>query len=173
MSQTSAVATLGTMATPVDYLARSKERYDALGYPPYRWALDDSVPPWQALSKPLNECRIGLVSSGGAYVIGQEAFHFRDDISYRTIDTTTAESDLRVTHFAYDTTDARRDPNCVLPLRSLRTLVEDGTIGSLAPSAFSFVGGIYSSRRCREVLAPRLVEELVAQECDAVLLVPV
>jgi D-proline reductase (dithiol) PrdB len=158
---------------PVDYLARSKERYDALGYPPYRWALDDSVPPWQALTKPLSASRIGVVSSGGTYVVGQEAFHFRDDISYRTIDTNTVESDLRVTHFAYDTTDARRDPNCVLPLRSLHTLVQEGFIGSLAPSAFSFVGGIYSSRRCREVLAPRLVQELVAQECDAVLLVPV
>jgi D-proline reductase (dithiol) PrdB len=161
------------MAAPVDYLARSKERYDALGYPPYRWALDDSTPAFHALSKPLTSCRVGLVSSGGSYVVGQEAFHFRDDISFRAIPTDTASSQVHVTHFAYNTDDARRDPNCVLPLRSLRTLVEEGVIGSLAPNVFSFVGGIYSSRRCRDVLAPRIVEELVAQECDAVLLVPV
>ena len=160
-------------STPVDYLARSNERYDALGYPPYRWALDHSTPPFHALTKPLNTCRVGLVSSGGSYVVGQAAFHFRDDISYRAIPTETASSHVRVTHFAYNTDDARQDPNCVLPLRSLRTLVEEGVIGSLAPNALSFVGGIYSSRRCREVLAPRIVEELVAQECDAVLLVPV
>jgi D-proline reductase (dithiol) PrdB len=164
---------LSAPSNPVDYLARSKERYDALGYPPYRWALDDSTPPFHTPTKRLNTCRIGLVSSGGCYVVGQEAFHFRDDISYRVIPTDTAPTDVHVTHFAYNTDDARHDPNCVLPLRSLRTLVDEGVIGSLAPSAFSFVGGIYSSRRCREVLAPRIVEELVEQECDAVLLVPV
>jgi D-proline reductase (dithiol) PrdB len=161
------------VAAPVDYLARSRERYDALGYPPYRWALDDSTPPFHPLTKPLSDCRVGLVSSGGAYVVGQEAFHFRDDISYRAIPTNTPSSQLRIAHFAYNTDDARHDPNCVLPLRSLRTLVDEGAIGSLASNAFSFVGGIYSSRRCREVLAPRVVDELVAQECDAVLLVPV
>jgi D-proline reductase (dithiol) PrdB len=161
------------VTAPVDYLARSKERYDALGYSPYRWALDDSTPPFLALTKPLSTCRVGLVSSGGSYVVGQEAFHFRDDISYRAIPTETEPSDVRVTHFAYNTDDARHDPNCVLPLRSLRALVDEGFIGSLAPNALSFVGGIYSSRRCRDVLAPRIVEELVAQQCDAVLLVPV
>ena len=158
---------------PVDYLARSKERYDALGYPPYRWALDDSTPPFAPLPKPLNQCRIGLVSSGGTYVVGHEAFHFRDDISFRQIPTTTPPEQLRVTHFAYDTADARRDPHSVLPLAALRRAEANGVVGSLATEAFSFVGGIYSSRRCREVLAPRLREHLMAQQCDAVLLVPV
>ena len=158
---------------PVDYLARSRERYDALGYPPYRWALDASTPPWSGLVKPLNACRLGLVSSGGIYACGQEAFHFRDDISFRLIPSDSPANDLRVTHFAYNTVDARRDPNCVLPLDALRNAAASGLIGSIAPEALSFVGGIYSSRRCRDVLAPRIVEHLVAQQCDAVLLVPV
>ena len=78
-----------------------------------------------------------------------------------------------MTHFAYDTSDARRDPNCVLPLDPLRELVSQGRVGALAPTAFGFMGGVYSARRVREHLAPELARHMVAQEIDAALLVPV
>lgn len=157
----------------VDYMARTRDRYDSLGYVPYRWVVDDSTPPWTHLSKPLAACRVGLIGSGGVYAVGQQAYHFNDDVSYRIIASDTPAADLRITHFAYDTRDARRDPSCVLPLRALHHLSALGEIKSVAADVFSFVGGIYSARRCRDELARRLVDELVQQGCDVALLVPV
>jgi D-proline reductase (dithiol) PrdB len=81
--------------------------------------------------------------------------------------------DLRATHFAYDLTAVRQDPNVVFPLGTLRTLVCDGIVGELAEHAYTFMGGIYSARRVREQLAPELTKRLLAEQVDAALLVPV
>ena len=158
---------------PVDYIQRTREQYDALGYPTYRWVESEGPPPWAPVSKPLAECRVALVGSGGIYTPGQVAFHFKDDLSFRIIDPGTPESELHVTHFAYDMADARGDPNVVFPLGTLRRLVAEGVIAGLGPRAYSFMGGIYSSRRVADVLAPALAERIVADEVDLALLVPV
>ena len=125
------------------------------------------------MRKPLSQCKLGLVASGGLYVTGQVAFHFKDDTSFRAIPTTVKTSDLRTAHFAYDQTDARKDPNVVFPIDTLRRLVKEGVVGSLAENFYTFMGGIYSSRRVADDLAPRLTERLVADEVDVALLVPV
>jgi D-proline reductase (dithiol) PrdB len=158
---------------PVEYIARIREKYTNLDYPGYNWVVNEDPPPWQPLRKPLSECRLGLIASGGIYVTGQVAFHYKDDASFRVIPTDVQTRDLRATHFAYDLTDARQDPNVVFPVDTLRQLRREGTIGALADHAFTFMGGIYSARRVREKLAPRLVECLQAERIDAVLLVPV
>ncbi len=158
---------------PVDYIERTREQYSALGYPIYQWVESDTPAPWTPLRKPISESRLGLVASGGIYVEGQIAFHFKDDISYREIDSATPIEKLRATHFAYDLSDARSDPNVVFPLDRLRELVAAGEIGSLAPRAYTFMGGIYSSRKVRETLAPAICERLKQDEVDLALLVPV
>ena len=116
---------------------------------------------------------IGLVASGGIYAAGQVAFHYKDDLSFRIIDTTIATTELRATHFAYDLTDARADPNVVFPLDTLRALVAEGTIGELSPRAYTFMGGIYSSRKVRDRLAPAIADRVQRDEIDYALLVPV
>lgn len=158
---------------PADYLAETKRLYDSLGYDSYRWAERTDPPPWTPLSKPLAESRVTLIGSGGVYRRGQMAFHTKDDTSIRSIPTDTPGSELRTAHFAYDQTDARQDPNCVFPLDRLRELVDDGTIGSLSPNAFGFMGGIYSVRRLEQDTIPALIEALKTEEPDLVLLVPV
>lgn len=104
---------------------------------------------------------------------GQIAFHFRDDTSLREIPRDVATADLRATHFAYDLTDARADPNVVFPIDRLRELVRERRIGSLADRALTFMGGIYSSRRVVDELAPAILERLRADEVDVALFVPV
>jgi len=108
------------MREPVDYIQRTRDQYDALGYPPYHWVYNDGKPPFARLPKPLSESKVALLASGGIYRQGQIAFHFKDDLSYREIDRDTPNAMLRATHFAYDLTDARRDPNVVFPLETLR-----------------------------------------------------
>ena len=158
---------------PVDYIQRTREQYSALGYPAYHWVHSDTPPPWAEMTKPLADCRVGLIGSGGIYQTGQVAFHYRDDLSFRIIDTRAPTADLRATHFAYDLTDARRDPNVVFPIDTLRRLAHAGTIGALAERAYAFMGGIYSSRKVRERLAPELADRVIRDAVDVVLLVPV
>jgi len=117
--------------------------------------------------------RVGRDIRCRIYVAGQIAFHFRDDISYREIAFETPTDRIRTTHFAYDLTDSRRDPNVVFPLDTLRGLVRDGTVGELPTHAYTFMGGIYSARKVRDVLAPALVTRLLQDEVDVALMVPV
>ena len=161
------------MRSPVDYIERTREQYAALGYGEYRWLHSEDAPPWVPVVVPLAEAKIGLIASGGIYATGQTAFHFKDDTSYRIIDTSIDTAELRATHFAYDLRDARSDINAVFPLDTLRGLVEEGVLGSLSPTAYTFMGGIYSTRRVRDALAPALVERVVTDDVDLVLLVPV
>jgi D-proline reductase (dithiol) PrdB len=158
---------------PVDYIERTREQYSALGYAPYQWVESDTPPPWAALPQPLAECTVGLIGSGGVYQSGQVAFHYRDDVSFRIIDTHAPTTRLRATHFAYDLTDARRDPNVVFPVDTLRGLADERVIGALAERAYAFMGGIYSSRRVRERLAPEIADRVVRDSVDVVLMVPV
>lgn len=158
---------------PVDYIQRTRDQYDALGYPPYQWVHNEDTAPFTPLQKPLSECKVALLGSGGIYRVGQVAFHFKDDFSYREIDADTPVEALRITHFAYDVTDARRDPNVVFPLETLREAQAQGLIGELSPRAYTFMGGIYSSRKVRDHLAPALAQRLVQDEVDVALMVPV
>jgi len=158
---------------PVEYIPRIRQQYSRLGYQPYQWVSNPEPPPWQPLRKPLARSRLALIASGGIYVRGQVAFHHKDDVSLRAIPTTVRTRDLRVTHFAYDKTDARSDPNVVFPIDTLRALAAEGFIGQLTKHAWTFMGGIYSSRRVREELAPRIVERLLAEGAELALLVPV
>ena len=139
----------------------------------YQWLESQNAPAWTPLTKPLSDSKVGLICTGGIYAAGQTAFHFKDDTTYRAISTDVDVEDLRATHFAYDLTDARKDINVVFPVEQLRTMVDEGVIDSIAPDAYTLMGGIYSTRRVREELIPALVDRVLADEVDVVLLVPV
>tara|TARA_A100000164_G_scaffold372401_1_gene401623 strand:+ start:684 stop:1190 length:507 start_codon:yes stop_codon:yes gene_type:complete len=158
---------------PVDYIPRITAQYSGLGYGEYQWLESQNAPAWTPLNKPLSDSKVGLICTGGIYAAGQTAFHFKDDTTYRAISTDVDVEDLRATHFAYDLTDARKDINVVFPVEQLRTMVDEGVIDSIAPDAYTLMGGIYSTRRVREELIPALVDRVLADEVDVVLLVPV
>ncbi len=156
----------------IEYMKLMDQLYTTMGYSAYQWVKNDNTPPWQSLRKPLSQSRLALLASGGIYVTGQTAFHFKDDTSYRAIPKNIMTEDLRATHFAYDLRAARSDPNSVFPIDSLRQLVSEGFIGELCEHAYTFMGGIYSSRRVKEELAPSLTKRLVNDRADIVLFVP-
>ncbi|MGY9073230.1 MAG: glycine/sarcosine/betaine reductase selenoprotein B family protein [Acidimicrobiales bacterium] len=158
---------------PVDYIPRITAQYAGLGYGEYRWLHSETEPAWAPVTKPLSESRVGLIASGGIYVEGQTAFHFKDDATYRAIPSDIATESLRATHFAYDLTDARTDINVVYPIDALRAMADDGEIGELGPNGYTLMGGIYSTRRVSEELVPALVQRCLDDELDVVLLVPV
>ena len=158
----------------VRYIDRTRRLYASQS--PYQWVVHDperEPPPWTPIEGSLAEKRVALIASGGVHLARQEPFHFRNDTSHREIPMDAEPRDLRVSHFGYDTSDAQRDPACVLPLRSLRELASDGEIGGVVDPALSFMGGIYSARRVREELAPRLRDIVLGEQADLALLVPV
>jgi len=157
----------------VDYMRAVNERYRSLGYAPYRWCRAEDAPPWRLLEKPLSAARVGLLSTAGAYALGQVAYHYKDDTSIRRIASDTPDAKLRFSHITENyLADARRDPGCVLPLAALRALAAEGFIGRLADTVLSCMGGVYSQRRVREEVAPALLEAFRAERVDAALLVP-
>ena len=158
---------------PVRYIESIRERYARLGYEPYRWYQAENPPPFASLSKPLSEMRLGVLTTAGAYVKGQVAFHYKDDTSVREIPVESADEDLRFSHLTENyLVDPRRDPNCVLPLTALRAVRDANQIGELANSAISCMGGIYSQRRVREELIPAVTNIFKRQQIDVALLLP-
>ena len=157
---------------PVRYIQAITERYQRLGHAPYRWFVADAPPPWNPLTRPLAALRLGLLSTSGCYAVGQRAYHYRDDTSIREIDSATPLADLRFSHITENyLVDAKRDPGCIFPLGTLRTLVAERFLGALARKVFSCMGGVYSQRRVREETAPALLEAFRREEVDAALLV--
>ena len=156
----------------VNYMQAIRIRYENLGYTPYRWFEADDAPPWTTMTMPLSRARLGLLSTAGAYVRGQVAYHYKDDTSIRVLPGNAAKEDLRFSHITENyLVDAKRDPNCILPLSQLHTLREEGVIGALAESVFSCMGGVYSQRRVRDEVAPAVLDGLRALQVDCALLV--
>lgn len=146
------------------------------GMRPYGWAGQEnelSEPAFAKLSKPLSECKIGLLSTSGCYVTGDLAYTYKEDPSTRSIPSDTAVEDLRFSHFTENyLVDARRDPSCVFPLATLRHLVSEGIIGSIPESVFSCMGANYSRKTVEGILAPSAADLFLSQKVDAVLVVP-
>lgn len=154
---------------PIEYIPRTRELYKA--HKPYRWVVNDDVP-WTPFTKPIERCRVALVSSAGIFWKDQEPFHTKDDISIREIPINARTNDLRVSHFGYRTQDAEDDPNCVFPIDRMKDLEKEGFIGQLVNPAYSFMGGIYSVRKVRECLAAKLVRLLTSVGADLMYIVP-
>ncbi|MGH7863570.1 MAG: hypothetical protein ACREQB_01165, partial [Candidatus Binataceae bacterium] len=66
---------------PVEYIPRTRDLYS--DFIPYRWVVNETVP-FTPLRKPIRECKVALMSSGGIMYRDQRRFH-REDTSYRRI----------------------------------------------------------------------------------------
>ena len=143
----------------------------------YRWRRIDPVP-WTPLRKPLSECRLGLVSTAGLTLEGQEPFDESlkgGDASYREVPW---DSDVRrlVENHRSESWDHRgveQDPNVAFPLDRMRELLEQGRIGSLAERYLTFMGSVTATGRMVRDVLPEMRERFVAQGVEIALLVPV
>jgi D-proline reductase (dithiol) PrdB len=157
----------------VEYIKAITERYGKLGYTPYEWYRAEEPPAFAPLKKPISESKIGVLSTSGAYVVGQKAYYYKDDASTRAIPKGTPKEKIHFSHITENYLEGpRRDPACMMPTEALRQLEDEGVIGEVADDIVSCMGGIYSQRRVREELAPALLEAYRAQNVDAVFLIP-
>ena len=153
-----------------------------------RWQYDAG--PFTPLEKPLAECRLGLLTTSGHFVAGDDPEPFgvknmtqqeaiprimdfiRSEPVLSTIPIGTPPEKLCLRHPGYDIRGVWKDHNVALPLDRLRELAGEGAIGELLPDAFSFVGATAQTPLLKK-MAPQWAVMLKARDVDAMLLVPV
>ncbi len=136
--------------------------------------------PWTPLTKPLNECTVAMLSSGGIALAGDVPFDQqgeRDnpwwgDPGYRLLPDGIKAEDIRFYHLHVDVSDAQKDLNCLLPLQRLDELAQSGEIGKVAPRHYSIMGYNPQPRLLLEKTVPQIVADLRDDRVDALLLFP-
>ena len=154
---------------------------------PSRWSYEDR--PFAKLTKPLGECRVGLLTSSGHFVAGDDPQPFGVEDMTQTeaeerisefmratpilsrIARETPAEQLVVRHGGYDTRPALRDFNVSFPRDALVAAEEAGRIGHLANTLYSFPGAT-AQGRVKQV-APEWAEQIGKDSIDVLLLVPV
>lgn len=109
--------------------------------------------PWMPLSQPLKECTVALISSGGIALKtdrpfdqeGERRNSWWGDPSYRILPRTATTDDIEIYHLHIDSSFAKQDMNCLLPLQRLHELEETGEIGHSALRHYSFIAWYFPS----------------------------
>jgi len=164
--------------TPIPYMARTREYYQAIGYTvPYRWAHYVDAP-FQPLRRPLNRSSVAIITTaapfdpakgdqgpGAKYNGGAKFYSVYDGDSSKT-------HDLRISHIAYDRVHTSADDSGTwFPLPQFQRLAREGRIGELAPRFY----GAPTNRSHRVTLetdAPEILARCRADKVDAAVLVP-
>ncbi len=144
--------------------------------PDFEWTPFVSPTEPTPLCKPVNECKVALIVTAGAYLAGCQArFDSRNplgDDSFRIIPGDTPVEQISLSHPGYDTKRALTDLGTVFPYQLLRQLEENGTIGATAPRHFSFMGYIPRTERLLWNNAPQVARMLRDDGVDLAVLVP-
>ncbi|SMP66374.1 Glycine/sarcosine/betaine reductase selenoprotein B (GRDB) [Anoxynatronum buryatiense] len=125
------------------------------------------------VTKPREECRVALITTGGIHLKNQAPFTPKNgDHSFRLIPRNTSQTEITVTHGHYDETDVRADVNCLLPMDRLEELVKEGFVASSASSHISFMGYIPDVGPLVNETAPEAARILLEDGVDIVVLTP-
>jgi len=158
----------------VNYVDALNIHYASQGNPPYKWTINDAAP-LHTVGKPLNECRVSMLVSGGVSECSMPAFNpnARNDHRLDAIDNGVATDAFQIHDSYYDHTDAESDINCIFPIDRLRELDRDGEIGEIAPRLWSgFMGRIYNRSKVVNESAPAFADALMNDEVDLLVASP-
>jgi D-proline reductase (dithiol) PrdB len=136
--------------------------------------------PWTPVTKPLSECRVALISSGGMALRTDQPFDqdgerqnpWWGDPSYRTIPRGTKGEHIKVYHLHINPKLAENDLNCLLPIDRLAKLAAVGEIGEVALSHYAFMGYNMQPNVLLEETTPAIVRNLRDEAVVVVVLVP-
>jgi len=143
----------------------------------YRAEPQDDGVPWAAMTKPLANATVALVTTAGVHHRTQQAYDMHDhdgDPAFRELDLELPLDSLMITHDYYDHADADRDLNVVFPVERLRELAAAGEIGAVARLGYGFMGHITGPHleTLKRRTAPEVAARLKKAGVDAVLLAP-
>lgn len=142
------------------------------GYP----RIENKDVPWAKLSRPLSECTVGLVSTGGMHLPSQPPFHWETivgDPGVRPLPASIPLNDLPIAHGHYDETFVRTDINVIVPVDRLRELISDGFVAKLAPTVWSTDGYCTDAAAVVADAGAKILEGMKREAVDVALLVPV
>ena len=152
---------------PVAYMKRTRAYYEAQGFErayAYAHHLDAPLTP---LSKPLSQCKIGLVTTASIYE--------RAPLEPRKVDsgpTSQPPQRLFTSDLSWDKQATHTDDlNSFCPVETVKELVAAGQVGALA-AHFHCAPTEYSHRATEEQDAPEIHQRLLRDNADIALLVP-
>jgi D-proline reductase (dithiol) PrdB len=136
--------------------------------------------PWTPLAKPLSECTVALISTGGIALKNDRPFDqegerrnpWWGDPSFRIIPRGTKTDEIRVYHMHIDPSSAEQDINCLLPLDRLDELVEMGKMGRAASSHYSFMGYLLDPQELLSKSIPAIIDHLRKEKVDVAVFTP-
>jgi len=130
--------------------------------------LSRSCIPYTPLKRELKDCRVGLVSTAGAYLEGTEPFG-ENDLSFRMIPTETDIKKIRFVPGHFDTSKGALDPNIMFPLDRLKELLAAGEIRKISDYHIS-MGLTMELRKLKEQVSWDIAEAVARTRPDIVVL---
>jgi len=159
---------------PIRYGERLNAFYRSQGFPPYQWSVYETAP-LAPLTKPLRQCRVALLTSGGVSCKNTPPFNplARNDLRVDAIPQETPADFFVINDAYYNHQDADRDINCIFPLERLGELASEGVIGEVAAHHYSgFMGRTYTRTAVLNEATPALAHRLKQERVDIFVLVP-
>ena len=136
--------------------------------------------PWTPLENPISETTFSLVTSAGINLKADPPFDVvREkeeptwgDPTHREIPRDTLEKEIDVNHLHINTNYIKEDINVMLPLKRFREFEQEGIIGKLAPTSYSFYGFQLAPGVLLEQTTPKMAGKMHEEEVEAVFLTP-
>jgi D-proline reductase (dithiol) PrdB len=136
--------------------------------------------PWTPLKKPVSETTFSLMTSAGINYKSDPPFNMErekkepmwGDPSRREIPSNSTESDIDINHLHINTSYTKEDINVMLPLARFRELEDEGVIGRLAPTCYSYYGFQLDPTILLEETMPKVAAKMHEENVEAVLLTP-
>lgn len=136
--------------------------------------------PWTPMATPLNHATLALVTTAGVSLKSDPPFDMErekreptwGDRSFRMIPRETTAQDVTVNHLHINTGYILQDINVMLPLARMAEFEQEGLIGRLAPTSYSFYGFQWKNTEfIEEAIAP-MARRMQDERVGAVLLTP-
>ena len=136
--------------------------------------------PWTPMAAPLNRSVLALVTSAGISLKSDPPFDMErekreplwGDRSFRMIPAGTTARDVNANHLHINTGYILEDINVMLPLGRMAEFEQEGIIGRLAPTSYSFYGYQWQNTEFIEQAIAPMARRMQEEEVDAVLLTP-
>ena len=135
----------------------------------------DDIPWTDYKGQPSNQT-FAVATSGGLFLrdsqppFDTESIH--GDVSFREIPSSVRQQDIGIAHAHYDHSLAEQDINIVFPIQRLVELENEGIIGNLTDThySFSYVNDVVS---LVTETVPKFISRIKAEGVDVLFLVPV
>jgi D-proline reductase (dithiol) PrdB len=136
--------------------------------------------PWTPLDKSISETTFTLMTSAGISMKSDPLFDMAreknepawGDPSYREIPKTATEHDIEVSHLHVNTAYIKQDINVMLPLARFQEFEQEGLIGKLAPTCYSYYGCQQDPTALLNETMPQVAARMRQENVAAVLLTP-